>query len=266
MNDVYKALADLPRNGISAALCTIIQAKGSTPRKAGTKMLVYLDGSIVGTIGGGEIEGRVIQEAQDSIQSGESKIRSYDLIDPQKGDPGVCGGTLEVFIDPLSQPEDLVVVGGGHVGQAVVFLAKWLGFRVVLSDDREDFSSPANAPSADEVIHCKLEELPDRYQFTPQTSVVLATRNNQVDVQGLPEILAAPSSYIGVISSRRRWNLTREELVKNGIKEADLERIHAPIGLDIRADTPEEIALSILAEVLKARRGGSGESLSRVGS
>ena len=264
MNDVYKALADLPYSGISAALCTIIQAKGSTPRKAGTKMLVYKGGSIVGTIGGGEIEGRVIQEALESIQSGEPKIRSYDLIDPQQGDPGVCGGTLEVFIDPLSQPDDLVVVGGGHVGQAVVFLAKWLGFRVILSDDREDFSSPASAPEADQTIHCKLEELPERYQFTPTTSVVLATRNNQVDVRGLPELLAAPSNYIGVISSRRRWKLTKEELIKNGVKPADLKRIHAPIGLDLKADTPEEIALSILAEVLKSRRGGSGESLSRL--
>lgn len=265
MNDVYKALADLPRSGISAALCTIVQAKGSTPRKAGTKLLVYSDGSIVGTIGGGEIEGRVIQEALDSLSSGETKIRSYDLIDSNQGDPGVCGGTLEVFIDPLRQADDLLVVGGGHVGRAVVFLAKWLGFRVVLSDDREEFCSPASAPDADDYIHCKLEELPERYQFTSRTTVVLATRNNQVDVRGLPEILAAPSSYIGVISSRRRWNLTRDELLEAGMKKADLERIHAPIGLDIGADTPEEIALSILAEVLKAGRGGSGESLSRAG-
>jgi xanthine dehydrogenase accessory factor len=263
MNAVYQALADLPRSGVSAALCTIIQAKGSTPRKAGTKMLVYNDGSIVGTVGGGEIEGRVIQEALDAIRSGESKIRSYDLIDPQQGDPGICGGSLEVFIDPLTQPDELVVVGGGHVGQAVVFLAKWLGFRVILSDDREDFSSPASVPDADEYIHCKLEELPGRVRFNPQTAVVLATRNNQVDVRGLPEILAVPTGYIGVISSRRRWKLTREELLKIGVTEADLDRIHAPIGLDIRADTPEEIALSILAEVLQTRRGATGDPLSR---
>jgi xanthine dehydrogenase accessory factor len=265
MNDVYQALAEISRSGISAALCTIIQAKGSTPRKTGTKMLVYSDGSIVGTIGGGEIEGRVIQEALESIQSGESKIRSYDLIDPQQGDPGVCGGSLEVFIDPLSQPDDLVVVGGGHVGRAVVFLAKWLGFRVILSDDREKFATPENAPHADQYIHCKLEELPDRYPFTLQTAIVLATRNNQVDIQGLPEILAAPSSYIGVISSRRRWRLTREELLKTSLNEEDVERVYAPIGLDIQAESPEEIALSILAEVLQTRRGGSGEPLSRSG-
>jgi xanthine dehydrogenase accessory factor len=262
MNEVFEALTDLPHSGKNGALCTIIEAKGSTPRKAGAKMLVYQDGSIVGTIGGGEIEGRVITEALESIESGESKIRSYDLVDPQKGDPGVCGGTLQVFIDPLSQPDDLIVVGGGHVGRAVVHLAKWLGFRVILSDDREEYSSPENAPQADVTIHCKLEDLPDWYPLSERSSIVLATRNNQVDIQGLPEIMASPSSYIGVISSRRRWKLTRDELLQNGIEAADLDRIHAPIGLDICADTPEEIAISILAEVIQERRGGTGKSKS----
>jgi xanthine dehydrogenase accessory factor len=262
MEDLFKALAELPGSGKAGALCTIIQAKGSTPRKAGSKMLVYMDRSIVGTIGGGEVEGRVIEEALLAIKSGESKVCSYDLFDAQQGDPGVCGGSMEIFIDPLNQADDLVVVGGGHVGRAVVHLAKWLGFRVTISDDREDYSTPENIPEADEYIHCRLEGLPERYDFTPRTAIVLATRNNQVDIQGLPEVLAVPSSYIGVISSRRRWNLTREELLKSGLKESDLERVHAPIGLDIDADTPEEIALSILAEVIQTRRGGTGKSLS----
>jgi xanthine dehydrogenase accessory factor len=259
---VLKALADLPRTGIAAALCTIIQTKGSTPRKAGAKMLVYKDGSIVGTIGGGEIESRVIEEALQSIQTGESKILSFDLIDSQKGDPGICGGTQEIFIDPLKQPQDLIVIGGGHVGRAVVHLGKWLGFRVILSDDREAYCTPENAPGADVYIHCNLDDLPDRLEFSPQSAVVLATRNNQVDIQGLPELLETPSIYLGVISSRRRWKLTREELVKAGIKDEMLDRIRAPIGLDIKAETPEEIALSILAEVIQAKRGGSGRSLS----
>lgn len=262
MSDVLLALAELPKTGTAAALCTIIRAKGSTPRKEGSKLLVHADGSIVGTIGGGAVEGRVIEEALDSIQSGESKIRSYDLINPDKGDPGICGGTLEVFIDPLTQPIDLIVVGGGHVGKAVVYLAKWLGFRVILSDDREDFCSPEFVPGADEYIHCPLEELPSNIDISPRSVIIMATRNNQVDVQGLPELLAVPSAYIGVISSRRRWKLTEEALLQAGIKKKDLERIYAPIGLDIKAETPEEIALSIMAEVFQAVRGGSGKGLS----
>lgn len=262
MSDVLSALAELPKSGTTAALCTIIRAKGSTPRKEGSKMLVYARGSIVGTIGGGEVEGRVIREALDSIQSGERKIRSYDLINPDKGDPGICGGTLEVFIDPLTQPVDLIVVGGGHVGKAVVYLAKWLGFRVILSDDREEFCTPALVPGADEYINCSLEDLSSRIEFSPKSVLILATRNNQVDIQGLPELLAVPTAYIGVISSRRRWKLTEEQLFEIGIKKKDLERIHAPIGLDIKAETPEEIALSIMAEVLQVVRGGSGKGLS----
>ncbi|HDN04584.1 MAG TPA: XdhC family protein [Chloroflexi bacterium] len=262
MSEVLSALAELPKTGTAAALCTIIRSKGSTPRKEGCKMLVYTSGSIVGTIGGGEVEGRVIKEALDSIQTGERKICTYDLINPEKGDPGICGGTLEVFIDPLTQPEDLIVVGGGHVGKAVVYLAKWLGFRVILSDDREEFCSPAYVPGADEYVHCSLEDLSSKIEFSPETVIIMATRSNQVDVRGLPELLAAPSAYIGVISSRRRWKLTVEQLLETGIKKKDLDRIHAPIGLDLKAETPEEIALSIMAEVLQVIRGGSGKGLS----
>jgi len=262
MREVLSALADLPKTGTAAALCTIIRAEGSTPRNEGCKMLVYASGSIVGTIGGGEVEGRVIEEAIESIQTGERKIRAFDLINPDKGDPGLCGGTLEVFIDPLTQPENLIVVGGGHVGKAVVYLAKWLGFRVILSDDREDFCSPDSVPGADEYILCSLEELSSKIEFSSDTVVVLATRNNQVDIRGLPELLVAPSAYIGVISSRRRWKLTEKELLKAGIEKKDLDRIHAPIGLDLKAETPEEIALSIMAEVFQVVRDGSGKGLS----
>jgi len=148
------------------------------------------------------------------------------------------------------------------VGKAVVFLAKWLGFRVILSDDREEFCSPDFVPGADEYIHCSLEDLPSNTDFSPRSVIIMATRNNQVDIQVLPELLAVPSAYIGVISSRRRWKLTEEALLETGIKKKDLERIYAPIGLDIKAETPEEIALSILAEVFQAVRGGTGKGLS----
>lgn len=262
MNDVLSALAELPRSGTPGALCTIIRAKGSTPRKEGSKMLVYSDGSIVGTIGGGEVEGQVIQEALETLLSGETKLLKYDLMNPDQGDPGMCGGTLEVFIDPLNHPADIVVVGGGHVGQAVVFLAKWLGYRVTLSDDREEFCTPEAVPGADHYLLCKLEDLPANYAFSDRTAVVLATRNNQIDLNGIPEILAVPTGYIGLICSKRRWNLTKEQLLETGVKKSDLSNIHAPVGLDIKAETPEEIALSILAEILKEKRGGTGKSLS----
>lgn len=254
MDDVYNALADIKRTGTSGALCTIIKTKGSTPRKEGSKMLVFENGSIVGSVGGGEVEARVIQEALNSIKSGKSRIISYDLIDPDQGDPGICGGSLEIFVDPIDKPEELVVVGGGHVGKAVVFLAKWLGFRVILNDDRKEFCSPDLVPGADEYIHCPLAELPGKYQIPASASVVLATRNQKVDINGLPELLAIPTAYIGVISSKRRWQLTEEQLIESGVNKDNLKKIHAPIGLKIGAETPEEIALSILAEIISNKR------------
>lgn len=254
MDDVFNALVDIKRTGTSGALCTIIKTKGSTPRKEGSKMLVFENGSIVGTVGGGEVEARVIQEALNSIKSGKSRIISYDLIDPDQGDPGICGGSLEIFVDPIDKPEELVVVGGGHVGKAVVFLAKWLGFRVILNDDRKEFCSPDLVPGADEYIHCPLAELPGKYQIPASAAVVLVTRNQKVDINGLPELLAIPTAYIGVISSKRRWQLTEEQLIESGVNKDNLKKIHAPIGLKIGAETPEEIALSILAEIISNKR------------
>ena len=263
MSEVLDSFVELARSRKAGALCTIIRAAGSTPRKVGSKMLVYPDSKIVGTIGGGEVEAKVIQEALDSLQSGEPKVISYDLFNPEDSDSGIYGGTLEIFIDPLKQPEDIVVVGGGHVGRSVVHLAKWMGFHVILSDDRIDFCSPEHAPGADKYIHCKVEELPSKYDFSDRTAVVFATRNNQVDVNGLPEILAEPSSYIGVLSSQRRWKLTEEQLIDSGVNKKELKRIHAPIGLDIQAETPEEIALSIMAEIILKKRDGTGNSLAK---
>jgi xanthine dehydrogenase accessory factor len=263
MGDVFNSLANLSRDGSAGVLCTIIKTIGSTPRKEGSKMLVYPDGKIVGSVGGGEVEGRVIQEAIAALESGETKVLSYDLMDPGKGDPGVCGGTMEVFIDPLQSPDDIVIVGGGHVGRAVVHLAKWMGFRVILSDDRQEFCNPETSPGADQYIHCNLEDLPTHYNFSKHTAIILVTRSNQVDINGLPEILAEPLAYIGVISSQRRWRLTEEQLLESGVKKEALKKINAPIGIDIQAHTPEEIALSIMAEVLLVKRNGTGIPLSK---
>jgi xanthine dehydrogenase accessory factor len=260
MKDLITSLAELSERGKTGVLCTIVKTKGSTPRKEGSKMLVYPDGTIAGTIGGGEVESRVIKEAIDTLSTGEPKIVEFDLVDPEQGDPGICGGRLEVFIDPLGTTDEIVVVGGGHVGRAVVHLAKWLGYRVVLTDDREDFCRPEVVPDADKYIQCNFEELTDHMDINEGTAVVLATRNHQVDISGLPEILAKPIGYIGVISSKRRWKLTMEQLIDSGVNKDVLKRIHAPIGLDIKAETPEEIAISILAEIIQEKRGGSRRS------
>jgi xanthine dehydrogenase accessory factor len=258
---LYQRLAELERVGGEAALATVTRARGSVPRQAGSKMIVYPDGRIEGTIGGGEMERRVIEEAMAAIRDGRPRLLHYTLSDPKEGDPGVCGGEVEVFVEPLQPRPTVLVVGAGHVGKAVAHLAHWLGFRVVVSDDRPDFATPQAVPEADETITCALRDLPQRAAIDSQSYLVLTTRGVPVDVEGLPALLETPAAYIGVIGSRRRWETTVKELREAGISEGDLARITSPMGLEIRAETPEEIAVSILAEIIRLRRGGTGEAM-----
>jgi xanthine dehydrogenase accessory factor len=261
MNSIYQALAELEQSHQPAALCTVVKASGSTPRHAASKMLVYPDGRILGSVGGGELENRVIAEARAALDDGKPRLLEYNMTDPARGDVGVCGGQVEVFVEPILPPDMLVVIGGGHVGKAVAHLARWLGFRVAVSDDRAEFCTPESNPDADEFYACPIAELPLRLNITPQTCIVLTTRGNAVDVPGLPALLDTRAAYIGVIGSRRRWSLTVKELNEQGIPEEKLARVHSPIGIGIGAETPEEIAVSILAEVLMVRGGGSGKQM-----
>ena len=259
---VYRALAELEDKNGAGALCILIRSQGSTPRHTGSKMLVYPDGTLVGTVGGGELESRVIQAALQAIQDGKSQVVEYTLADPQRGDPGVCGGQVEVFVEPIQPHPTVVVVGAGHVGKAVVQLAHWLGFRVVASDDRPEYCSPTSVPGADLYLPVSMAELPSRLDINPWTYLVLTTRGMNLDVEGLPLLLATPAAYIGLIGSQRRWTTTRTQLSENGISPEALARVRSPIGLELNAETPEEIAVSILAEIIMLRNGGSGSVMS----
>lgn len=261
MISIYQALAELETKHQPVALCTIVKASGSTPRHSTSKMLVHLDGRILGSVGGGELENRVIQEALASLRDGKPRNLTYRMTNPERGDPGLCGGQVEVFVEPILPTPMLVVVGGGHVGKAVAHLAKWLGFRVAVSDDRPEFCTPEANPEADEFYPVPLAELPLNLTITPQTAIVLTTRGSNVDVAGLPALLDTQAGYIGVIGSRRRWNTTVRELNQQGISDEKLKHIHSPIGLGIGAETPEEIAVSILAEILMLRADGSGRPM-----
>jgi xanthine dehydrogenase accessory factor len=261
VNSIYQSLAELEATHQPAALCTVVKTSGSTPRHSTSKMLVYPDGHILGSVGGGELENRVRQEALDSLADGKPRLLSYSMTDPSRGDVGLCGGQVEVFVEPILPSPMLVVIGGGHVGKAVAHLAKWLGLRVAITDDRPEFCTPAANPDADEFYPISMTELPQHLNITPQTYLVLTTRGSSVDVAGLPVLLDTPAGYIGVIGSRRRWATTVKELHESGISDDVLKRIHSPMGLGIGAETPEEIAVSILAEVLMERGRGSGKQM-----
>jgi len=243
------------------ALCTIVKQSGSTPRHLGSKMVVTPDGKFTGSVGGGELEHRVIKSALSCLAEKRSETLSYQLNDLENGDPGVCGGQVEIFVETIKLPSQIVIVGGGHVGKALVNLAKWLGYYVILSDDRPEFCDSSRVPGADQYIICPLAEIPNQINIDPSTYLILTTRGVNIDIPGLPHILQSNAAYIGIIGSKRRWITTRGELTGSGISEELLDKVHSPIGINVGAETPEEIALSIMAEVMILQKGKSGESM-----
>src|SRR6266498_1066169 len=261
MQSIYQALSELEKNNEPAALCTVVKSEGSTPRHVGSKMLVYPNGKFIGTVGGGELENRVLKAARESLQNGGSVTLSYTMADPSRGDPGVCGGTVEVFVEPILPPAMIVVIGGGHVGKAVVHLAKWLGFRVAVSDDREEFCNSVSVPGADAYYPIEMGKLTQHLKVTPQTYLVVTSRGSSVDAQGLPSLLDSEAAYIGVIGSERRWLTTVKALREKRVAEEKIERVHSPMGIELNAETPEEIAVSIMAEVLMVKAKGTGKQM-----
>lgn len=261
INDIYTALAKLKENNQSAALCTVTKSEGSTPRHVGSKMLVYPGGKFIGTVGGGELENRVIKAALQALDDGKTQTLFYTMADPSRGDPGVCGGQVEVFVEPLLPSPTLVVIGAGHVGKAVVHLAKWLGFRVAVSDDRVEFCNPESTPGADEYYPVEMSKLAETIKITKHTYLVITSRGSKVDVAGLPSLLKSEAKYVGVIGSRRRWAVTAKALKEQGVEEELINKVYSPMGIELEAETPEEIALSIMAEVLMVKGGGTGKAM-----
>jgi xanthine dehydrogenase accessory factor len=248
---IFEAIVDLERNNRAGAVCTIVRSRGSTPRHATSKMLVFPDGHIMGSVGGGEVENRVIREALDAIEKRTTRLLEYNMADPERGDPGVCGGQVEIYVEPIIPKPVLVVVGVGHVGKAVAHLAKWLGFIVAASDDRVEFCTPQAVPEADMFFPIPLEQLSAQMEITPWTYLVLTTRGMDLDVNGLPSLLDSPARYIGVIGSKKRWATTTKKLIDRGVTADKLAKVRSPIGIEIYAETPEEIAVSIMAEIIK---------------
>lgn len=259
--DIFAAISAAQAAGQPLALATIIRASGSVPRHTGSRMLIWSDGHTLGTIGGGAVEARVVQEGLAALIDGQTRITAYTLSDLAAGDAGLCGGTLELFIEPLFSAPVLLVIGCGHVGKALAELGRWLGYRVILSDDRPEFCNPAHIPNMAGYVVCPPDAVPQQVTITRQTCIAAVTRGLPVDVHLIPALLATDAAYIGLIGSRRRWSLTIKALAEQGVNRDQLARLHAPIGLELQAETPQEIALSIMAEITMIRRGGTGQPM-----
>lgn len=254
MDALAQALVEVLQNNKPAALATVVRTHGASPRQAGAKMLVYPDGSIVGSVGGGEMERRVIAAAEDALRDGKPRYLDMNLSNEGHGDPMICGGEMEIFVEPITLAPTLVLVGAGHVGAAVAQLAKLQGFRIVVLDDRAELVAPENFPYADERIAGDLVEELEKIEMTPQTYVVFVTRAHALDAALLGAVIEKNVAYIGMLGSERRVRTAMNALRQKGVSEAALARVHAPIGIEIHAETPQEIAVSIMAEIIQVKR------------
>lgn len=263
MSTIYEAIAEAVRRREAVALATIVQTRGSTPRQVGTKMLIRPDGTSTGTVGGGALEAAIIEAAQEALRQGKSRLVHYGLrADQHEQDLGVCGGDLDVFVDVIALQLTLLLIGAGHVAVPLGKLAHLLGFRIVVFDDRAEYANRDRFPQAEEVLVEDFETGLRALDITPNTWVVIATRSHESDATALRAVIESPATYIGLLGSRRKVSLIFKALREEGVEEEQLARVYAPVGLDLGAETPEEIALSIMAEIIMLRQGGKGQPLS----
>jgi xanthine dehydrogenase accessory factor len=258
--DIYEEIARMYRSGSGGVVATVVSAGGSTPRGAGAKMIVYPDGRTLGTVGGGAVEADVIAKARALVDSSEPELLSFDL----GGDVGMaCGGEMSVFLEPIAGAPRVAVIGGGHVGQAVAAVARQAGFRVTVVDDRREVVSVERFPTADRRLVGGVELLAGDLPIDESSFVVIVTRGHRYDKEWLRGVIALRPGYLGMIGSAEKVRRTFEELEREGVPKSALEDIHAPIGIDIGAETPDEIAVSVVAEIIAVRHGVSDTAMLR---
>lgn len=254
--EVFAALTEALDRGEEAALVTIVSAQGSTPQRVGAKMLVYADGRTVGTIGGGCYENDAFWKAKDAIQSRKPQLVKYDLTDDFAEESGlICGGSMQVYIEPLEATPRLYVIGAGHVGYHLARLAHTIGFAIHVLDDREKFANAERFPDAEAVTVDAIPEWLHTASFPANAYVVVVTRGHTHDLDAMRALAARDLRYLGLIGSKAKIKKIFDALLAEGMPVECLQRVHAPVGLDIGAVNPEEIAVSILAELIAVRRG-----------
>ena len=258
-HEVFAALGEALSRGEEVALVTIVSANGSTPQRVGAKMLVHADGRVVGTIGGGCYENEALWKAREVLKTRKACTVRYELADDFAEESGlICGGQMEVFIEPIEPSPAVYIFGAGHVGQFVGRVAHDAGFQVHVIDDREKFANRERFPDATEIV---VDDIPTWLAKTtmPSTSyAVIVTRGHRHDLDAIRSLAAKNLRYVGLIGSRAKVKRLYDVLAEEGsVPIENLERVHAPIGLDIGAVTPQEIAVAIVAELIAVRRGKS---------
>lgn len=250
--DIFEEIVRLKKLGRPWALATIVECKGSSPQKQGAKMLVRDDGSSLGTLGGGCVEADVVQHCLMAMQDGQPRTVPFELTEKDGG--LVCGGTLLVFIEPVFVDPRLVILGAGHVGKALSTLARFAGFRVIVADDRPEHANRDSVPDAHEVVVSEFEAVFDRVPVDRGSYIVVATRGHNHDLDAIKAALKTEAGYIGLLGSKRKKGLLLNALRDAGFPQEDIARVIIPVGLPIGSVTPEEISVSIMAQIIQHRR------------
>ena len=254
MRDVLEAALRAEESGLPAALVTVIATEGSTPQKAGAKMLVYPDGRIVGTIGGGCVEAEMTWRARQSIEARKPQMASYDLTPDQAGEDGlVCGGRMQVFIEPIEGTPTLCLFGAGHVAQPLARMAKASGFRVQVADDRIKFANRERFPDVDLLVVDEFAAAASQMNLGPNSYAVVVTRGHKGDTEALRAVVGKGLRFVGLLGSRPKLVHLVSALEESGVPAEELAEIHCPLGIEIGAVSPEEIAVSVLAQMIAVR-------------
>jgi xanthine dehydrogenase accessory factor len=262
--DIFEEIVELRRAGRRGALATIVHARGSIPSFESAKMLVRDDGSFVGTIGGGCVEAEVWQAAREVMEEEKPRNLTFNLNHDPKYDSGlVCGGTLDIYLEPILPVQTLYLFGAGHVSVNVYRAARMAGFEVVVVDDRESYANRARFPEAKDIYADDFDRVLSQLAPNHSSYLVIVTRGHRDDMRVLRWAAETPARYIGMIGSERKVIAIYKQLEKEGIAADKLARVFAPVGLDIGAITPEEIAIAVVAEMIAIRRGADSAAHKR---
>jgi xanthine dehydrogenase accessory factor len=258
--DVYTEIVRLRQEGRRGALATIINVRGSIPSFETAKMLVRDDGTIVGTIGGGCVEAEVCEAAREVMLAEKPQTLMFNLNQNPKYNTGlVCGGTLEVFVEPVVPSPELYLFGAGHVAHGLYKVARMAGFDVTVVDDRDAYANRERFPEARDIYAEDFEHACAKLALTDAAFIVIVTRGHADDMRILRWILRndVPCRYLGMIGSERKFLKIMKQLEEDGIARDKFDRVHSPVGLEIGAITPEEIAVSVVAEMIALRRNAT---------
>ncbi len=250
--------------GGAGVLCTVVGAEGSTPRDLGAAMWVRPDGSISGTVGGGPLEYAVIGKAMEMLKTTAGPLLHKAVLrQEENGGEAACGGEAVILMEPLGREAEVVIFGAGHVGKALARAATGAGFRVTVWDEREEYANPQAIPWG-KVVACPLGEAHEKGVVLHDSSyAIVVTRGHALDAEVVRSLEGRPLAYLGLIGSRKKIAAVRDNLLRQGVSQAHLDRVFQPVGLPIGAETPEEIAVSILSEIIAVHRGADLASLRR---